>query len=453
MLTFGSGEAAQVAVVTGAGRGLGKAWALALAARGARVVVNDNDPDRSLVDGVVQTIKSRGGVAVGDYNCVTDGAKIMETAITHFHRVDILINVCNATIIRDGSFRKMTAENWYGRLEMLLVGDVGVLTDPRVLPSPAAADRDVVYRSSLLGTFMVTQAAWPIMRKQKYGRILNCVSGAGLYGNFGQVNYAAMKMGLVGFTVALNREGVKYNIAVNAVSPVAGTRLTQPVWPDDVYAKLTPELTAPIIVYLCHPSCKDAGELFELGGAWVGALRIQRTHGVGFPTDAKQFTPELVAEQWRDVVDFSRVTHPTSTQDSFEPMMRNVTAPPKSLTTSRSSECAEIFDRLRITLREKGPALSKQISGVLEWHINKEVWTISLLHGKGTLQEGRDSRLAPDLQIHMDENDFLELAAGRLRLQQALIRKKLRLQGNLKLAMKLQPFADLLQHQHQPARL
>ncbi|KAF1776896.1 NAD(P)-binding domain [Phytophthora cactorum] len=358
MLSFGSGDSAQVAIVTGTG------------ARGVRVVVNDNDADHSLVNDVVQSIRSRGGVAVGDHHSVTDGAEIVKTAMDNFKRVDILIN--NATVIRDGSFRKMTKENW-----------------------------DDVYRSSLLGTFIVTQAVWPIMRQQKYGRILNCVSGAGLYGNFGQVNYAAMKMGLVGFTVALNREGIKYNIAVNAVSPVAGTRLTQPVWPEDVYAKLTPELTSPIIVHLCHPSCKDNGELFELGGGWVGALRLQRTHGVGFPTDPIQFTPEL------------RVTHPTSTQDSFEPMMRNVTAPPKSLTTSRSSECAEVFDRLRTTLQEKGQALSKQISGVLEWHINKEIWTITLLNGKGTLLEGRNSRLTPDLQIHMDEQDFLDLAAGR----------------------------------------
>ncbi|CAI5746975.1 unnamed protein product [Peronospora destructor] len=421
MLSFGSGDSAQVAIVTGAGRGLGRAWVQALAARGIRVVVNDNDVDRSLVNDVVQSIRKRGGVAVGDYNSTTDGVEIVKTAIDYYKRVDILIN--NATIIRDGSFRKMIQENW-----------------------------DDVYRSSLLGTFCVTRAVWPIMRDQKYGRILNCVSSAGFYGNFGQVNYAAMKMGLVGFTVALNREGLKYNIAVNAVSPVAGTRLTQPVWPDDVYAKLTPELTSPIIVYLCHSSCKDNGQLLELGGGWVGALRLQRTHGVGFPTDPTQFTPELVAEQWRDVMDFSRVTHPTSTQDSFEPMMRNVTASPTSLTTSRSSECAEVFDRLRMTLQEKGHALSKQISGVLEWHINKEVWTISFLHGKGTLFEGRHPRLAPDLQIHMDEQDFLDLAAGRLRMQQALVRKKLRLQGNLKMAMKLQPFADLLLRQRQ-ARL
>lgn len=218
--------------------------------------------------------------------------------------------------------------------------------------------------------------------------------------------------------------GVKYNIRVNAVSPVAGTRLTQPLWPADVYDALTPELTSPIIVYMSHPSCESAGELFELGGGWIGALRLQRTHGVGFPTAPEHFTPELVAEQWRSVVDFSRVTHPTSTQEAFEPMMRNVHSPAASLTTARSQECAEIFDRLRLTLREKGPAISKQISGVLEWHINKHVWTISLIHGKGTVSEGVDPRgLTPDLQIDMDEGDFLDLANGKLRLQQ--VRKAL----------------------------
>lgn len=212
--------------------------------------------------------------------------------------------------------------------------------------------------------------------------------------------------------------GIKYNIRVNAVSPVAGTRLTQPVWPADVSAALTPELTAPIIVYLSHRSCEAAGGLFELGGGWVGTVRVQRTHGVGFPTDPAQFTPELVADQWRDVVDFSRVTHPVSTQEAFEPMMRNVRSPPSSLTTARSRECAEVFERLRLALRDRGAALSKQINGVLEWHINKEVWTVSLLHSKGSVAEGREPRLTPDLEIHMAENDFLDLASGRLPLQQ-----------------------------------
>jgi len=171
---------------------------------------------------------------------------------------------------------------------------------------------------------------------------------------------------------------------------------------------------------------------------------VQRTHGVGFPTDPSVFTPELVAEQWKEVADFSRVTHPMTTQEAFEPMMRNARSAPSSLTTSRSHECAEVFDRLHATLRKEGSAIAKQISGVLEWHINKEVWTISLVGGKGTVSAGRDTRLTPDLQIHMDEHDFLALAQGKLRLQQALIRKKLKLQGNLKLAMKLQPLADLL---------
>ncbi|KAJ0406206.1 hypothetical protein P43SY_000390 [Pythium insidiosum] len=395
-LEFGRGADAHVAVITGAARGFGRAWAVALAERGARVVVNDSDPDRSLVESV--------------------GEKIVETAMKRFGRVDILIN--NATVIDDGSFRKMTQEKW-----------------------------DAVYRSSLFGTFCVTKAVWPIMRDQKYGRILNCTSGAGLYGNFGQVNYAAMKMGLVGFTNALNREGAKYNINVNAISPIGGTRLTEPVMPQDVYDALKPELTSPIVVYLCHPTCKEAGGLFEMGGAWVGKLRLQRTHGVGFPTDVSVFTPELVAEQWRDVVDFARVTHPTTTQEAFEPMMRNIKSPPTSLTTSRSHECHEAFNRLRAALRIEGPTLAKQISGVTEWRINKETWTVSFMNGHGSVVEGKDPRFSPDLYIEMDEHDFLDLASGRLRLQQALIRKKLRVQGDMKLAMKLQPFDDLF-HRH-----
>ncbi|DBA04736.1 TPA: hypothetical protein N0F65_004373 [Lagenidium giganteum] len=422
MLDFGKGEAAHVAIITGSARGLGRAWALALAERGVRVVVNDNDPDHRLVDEVVQQIGARGGVAVADYHSVTDGKSIVDTAMKHFKRVDILIN--NATVIRDGSFRKMKLDDW-----------------------------DAVYQSSLLGTFIVTQAVWPIMRQQKYGRIINCVSGSGLYGNFGQVNYAAMKMGLVGFTSALNREGVKYNIQVNAISPVAGTRLTRPVMPDDVYDALKPELTAPIVVYLCHRSCKESGSLLEMGGGWVGKLRLQRTHGVGFPTDMQYFTPELVAEQWKQVADFARVTHPSSTQESFEPMMRNISTPPTALTTSRSHECAEVFDRLRATLQVEGPALSKQITGVLEWHINKDVWTVSLLNGKGRVVQGRDGRLAPDLVISIEEQDFLDLATGKLRPQQAILLKKLHVQGNMKLAMKLQPFADLFQREPRVSRL
>lgn len=157
----------------------------------------------------------------------------------------------------------------------------------------------------------------------------------------------------------------------------------------------------------------------QLGGGWVGKLRIQRTHGVGFPTTPDVFTPELVAEQWKDVADFSRVTHPTTTQESFEPMMRNIRSPPTSLTTARSHECAEVFERLRTRLRERGPAIAKQISGVIEWHINKEVWTISLLSSKDvTVLPGRDKNLAPDLQIRVDEHDFLALASGKLKLQQ-----------------------------------
>ncbi len=147
-------------------------------------------------------------------------------------------------------------------------------------------------------------------------------------------------------------------------------------------------------------------------------MRIQRTHGVGFPIDPKQFTPELVAEQWKEVVDFSRVTHPSTTQESFQPMMRNISAPPSSIETLHSHECHEVFNRLRKTLRARGAELSKHISGVLEWHVNHDVWTVSLLNGRASVVEGKDPRYTPDLQIYTDEEDFLQIARGKLRPQQ-----------------------------------
>jgi hypothetical protein len=197
--------------------------------------------------------------------------------------------------------------------------------------------------------------------------------------------------------------------------------MTKEIMPSDFQEALKPELTAPVIIYLSHSSCKESGGLFELGGGWVGKLRIQRTHGVGFPLDPKLYTPQLVAEQWKEVVDFSRVTHPSTTQESFQPILSNITSPPDSMSTPHSTDCREVFYHLRETLRAEGEVLSKHISGVVEWHVNREVWTVSLLKGKASVIEGKDSRFTPDLYISMDEQDFLQLAHGKLRPQQVII--------------------------------
>lgn len=150
----------------------------------------------------------------------------------------------------------------------------------------------------------------------------------------------------------------------------------------------------------------------------MGKLRLQRTYGAGFPTDQYKLTPELVAEQWSSVVDFSRVTHPSTTQESFEPMMRNALSPPVLVRTSRLQECIDILNRVREALKSQPDSFANHIHGVFQLHINKNVWTISLLHNNINVYDGTQSQLSPDLIIYIEEEDFLDLACGRLRPQQ-----------------------------------
>jgi 3-hydroxyacyl-CoA dehydrogenase/3a,7a,12a-trihydroxy-5b-cholest-24-enoyl-CoA hydratase len=194
----------KVAIITGAGNGLGRAYALLLASRGAKVVVNDlggtvtGDDKGAQVhpaDAVVAEIKKAGGIAVANKDSVEHGDKIVKTAVDAFGTVDIVIN--NAGILRDVSFQKMTDKDW-----------------------------DLIMMVHLKGAFSVTRAAWNIMKDKGYGRILNTGSSAGIYGAFGQVNYSTAKIGLWGFTQSLAKEGEKRNIKVNCIAPLAGTRMT-----------------------------------------------------------------------------------------------------------------------------------------------------------------------------------------------------------------------------------
>jgi 3-hydroxyacyl-CoA dehydrogenase/3a,7a,12a-trihydroxy-5b-cholest-24-enoyl-CoA hydratase len=217
----------RVVVITGAGGGLGRAYALAFAARGAKVVVNDRGGDIRGVgssdgpaDQVVAEIVAHGGTAVASHDSVTDGERIVQTAIAAYGRIDVLVN--NAGILRDRSFKKMSLEEW-----------------------------DAVRQVHLDGAFSVTRAAWPLMLGQQYGRIVNTASPAGLYGNFGQANYAAAKAGLIGFTRALAIEGAAADITVNVIAPIAGSRLFATVSRPELLAALKPEHVAPLILRLC----------------------------------------------------------------------------------------------------------------------------------------------------------------------------------------------------------
>ncbi len=270
----------QVAIVTGAGGGLGRAYALELARRGARVVVNDLGGARdgtgastSLADGVVQEIVEAGGEALANYDSVATqegGERIVQAALDGFGRVDILIN--NAGILRDKSFAKMTAEMWEGVLAV-----------------------------HLQGAFNVTQPAFRVMREQGYGRIVLTTSAAGLFGNFGQANYGAAKMGLVGLMNTLKLEGEKYGIKVNTVAPLAATRLTEDVLPPDFLEQLKPELVAPLVLYLCSERCPVSGGVYNAGMGFFSRAAVVSGPGVWLQGDGDLPTPEAVAANWQQI--------------------------------------------------------------------------------------------------------------------------------------------------------
>jgi len=248
----------KVAIITGAGGGLGRSHALDLARRGALIVVNDlggaadgTGSGTTAAQTVVDEIKAAGGEAVANYDSVATpegGKAIVQSALEAFSRVDIVIN--NAGILRDTSFKNMSAE----QLEPVL---------------------DV----HLKGAFYVTQPAWEHMREQGFGRIVNTASGAGIFGNFGQTNYGAAKMGLVGFTRVLAIEGAKYNIKANAIAPVAKTRMTEDIL-GPLADKLLPESVTPVVTYLVHEDCEVTGEVYSVGGGRVARVFIGVTPGI-----------------------------------------------------------------------------------------------------------------------------------------------------------------------------
>ena len=270
----------QVAVVTGAGGGLGRCHALELAERGARVVVNDlggamdgSGGNSAAAEAVVEEIRAAGGEAVANGGSVADevGVKSMiQTAMDKWGRIDILIN--NAGILRDKSFAKMTLEDFRAVVEV-----------------------------HLMGSAMATREVWPIMREQGYGRIVMTTSPSGLYGNFGQANYGAAKLGLVGFMNTLKIEGAKNNIHTNAIAPVAMTRMTEGLIPEEAGKNLGPELITPGVIYLCS---KDApnGLILQAAGGTFSVACIVENQGVNLGMDA---SVEDVAANWSKITDLT----------------------------------------------------------------------------------------------------------------------------------------------------
>ena len=289
----------RVVIVTGAGGGLGRAHALLFARHGAKVLVNDlggsthgEGANASAADRVVAQIREAGGIAEANHDSVTDGQRIVEQAMDSFGRVDVVVN--NAGILRDKTFHKMEDADW-----------------------------DQVYKVHVEGAFKITRAAWPHLREQNWGRVIFTSSTSGIYGNFGQANYGMAKLGLYGLTRTLALEGRKHGVLVNAIAPTGGTRMTEGLIPPQVFEQLKPELISPLVVYLGSDQCQDSGNLYEVGGGWIGQVRWERSLGAGF--DPQQgFSVEDVAANWGRIGDFDGAVHPKDSLEALQQMMANL---------------------------------------------------------------------------------------------------------------------------------
>lgn len=267
----------RVAIVTGAGAGIGREYALELAKRGAKVVVNDlggardgSGASSAAADGVVEEIRKAGGEAVANYDNVATkagGEGIVKTAVDTFGKVDILIN--NAGILRDKSFLKMEEAEW-----------------------------DAVIAVHLKGAFCVTQPAARVMKENNYGRIIFTSSTSGLYGNFGQTNYGAAKLGLVGIMNTLKQEIGKYNVTINAIAPTAWSRMTEDIMPETIGKKMKPKFNVPLVLYLCSEDNKESGRSYVMGAGWYGRTAIVCAEGVCLGDTERDISVEEIRDNF-----------------------------------------------------------------------------------------------------------------------------------------------------------
>jgi 3-hydroxy-3-methylglutaryl CoA synthase/NAD(P)-dependent dehydrogenase (short-subunit alcohol dehydrogenase family)/putative sterol carrier protein len=401
----------RVAIVTGAGAGLGRAYALELARRGAKIVVNDlggardgsGEGSATPADKVVEEIKALGGAAIANYDNVAlaeGGKNIVKTALDTFGKVDILIN--NAGILRDKSFLKMESENWKAVLDV-----------------------------HINGAFNVTRPAMEIMRANGYGRIVMTSSAAGLYGNFGQTNYSAAKMALVGLMNTLKLEGMKYNINVNTVAPIAASRLTEDVMPPDLFEKSKPEFVTPLVLYLCSEDCQDTGGIYSAGMGYFNRAAVLTAPAVQLGDADHIPTPEQISENWEKIDSlegaeelgdanaaiFALVAPPTPAQKKGQPA------------SQAGPDVNVIFEKMPEAFNAEA---AKGVDVVFQYQISGAGggnWFVAVKDGTCTIEAGTTEK--PTCTLKIEDTDFVDLVEGRLNPMTAYTSGKLKIEGDI----------------------
>lgn len=291
----------QVVLITGAGGGLGRSHALYLASLGAKILVNDlggsvqgKGSGTHMADETVDMVRELGSEAIADYSSVESmqgAASMVEKAISHFGRLDAVLN--NAGILRDASFSKQKDEDW-----------------------------NQVLSVHLNGSRNVTKAAWPHFCQRKYGRVLFTSSASGLYGNFGQSDYGAAKMGLIGLMNTLKEEGARFNIQVNAIAPLAKSRMTESVLPPDLLEKLDPKFISPVAAYLLSDSCKINGQCWAVGAGRVARVAVVESLGASFAENLN-FGISEVEEKLLQITSLEAAKAPQNLMDALSSLFKN----------------------------------------------------------------------------------------------------------------------------------
>ena len=405
----------RVAIVTGAGAGLGRAYALELARRGAKVVVNDlggardgsGEGSRTPAEQVVAEIEALGGAAVANTDNVATpegGAAIVQSALDAFGTVDIVIN--NAGILRDKSFLKMAPENWRAVLDV-----------------------------HLNGAYHVTRPAFAVMKEKGYGRVVMTTSAAGLYGNFGQTNYSAAKLGLVGLMNTLKLEGAKYGIKVNTVAPLAASRLTEDVMPPEIFAKAKPEFVVPMTLYLCSEECPVSGNIYNAGMGYFNRAAVVTGPGAVVAEGEEEPTVEAVAGALERIASLEGGKEYDQLNAQFADVMNSFGGSGEAAGIGPDQGAA---DKLTVSAVFEAmpeafvPEAAKGVEVVFQYRITGEGggdWSCEVKNQTCEIRPGVHE--TPTCTLLMEAADFLAMMSGSLPPMQAYTAGKLKIEGDI----------------------